>query len=147
MSGASVGVRQPPTSFTTLSSDASTAVPGQPVTLTATVTLAGGGVPTGFVTFYQGVTELGTATLVGGLATLITSALTSGDQAITAVYSGALAGVDVAGDLDQFVQFVPVVTLTSDFDPANIGQTVMSERADGQSDASALRLGNCSWAE
>ena len=44
--------------------------------------------PTGIMTFYDGTTEIGTATLSGYSATFTTTALTAGAHSITAVYSG-----------------------------------------------------------
>ena len=59
---------------TTLASSTNPSVFGQSVTFTATVTPASGnGTPTGSVTFYDGSTALGTATLSGKNATLKTS--------------------------------------------------------------------------
>ena len=43
---------------------------------------------TGAVTFYDGTSQIGTASMSGGSATLTTSALPAGPQSITAVYSG-----------------------------------------------------------
>jgi Bacterial Ig-like domain (group 3) len=64
------------------------AVYGQTVTFTATVT-APGGTPAGMVTFSDGGTVLGTAALDGsGHATLTTSSLAVGADAITASYGG-----------------------------------------------------------
>lgn len=73
--------------------------PGQLVTLTATVTPAvaptanGEQNPTGTVTFYQGLTALGSAPLAASLnntavASLATGKLAGGQASITAVYSG-----------------------------------------------------------
>ncbi|MFP5235015.1 MAG: Ig-like domain repeat protein [Acidobacteriota bacterium] len=73
--------------------------PGQLVTLTATVTPAiaptanGEQNPTGTVTFYQGLTALGSAPLAASLnnssvASLPTGKLAGGQASITAVYSG-----------------------------------------------------------
>lgn len=73
--------------------------PGQLVTLNATVSPAipptanGEQNPTGTVTFYQGLTALGSAPLVASLnntavASLATGKLTGGQASITAVYSG-----------------------------------------------------------
>jgi hypothetical protein len=66
--------------------------PGQAVTLTATVTGASGGAPTGTVTFYDGGTALGTANLApggsGSQATLTISTLAGGPHSITASYGG-----------------------------------------------------------
>jgi hypothetical protein len=79
----------PVTTSTNLTSSANPAAAGTPVTFTATIT-SGSGTPTGSVTFKDGATNLGTATLAGGIATLSTSALTVGTHSITAVYAGNL---------------------------------------------------------
>jgi hypothetical protein len=78
----------PMATTTALSADVSPAVVGQTVNLTATVTRAAG-IPTGTVTFLDGSTVLGTATLDGtGTASLAVTFTTAGDHALTAVYSG-----------------------------------------------------------
>ena len=76
---------------TTLASSASSSVYGQSVTFTATAAAipAAAGPPTGTVTFLDGSTVLGTATLSGGTATFATSSLTAGSDSITAQYGGA----------------------------------------------------------
>ncbi len=67
---------------------------GQPVTFTATVVRAvsgiapGAGTPTGAVEFFNGSTSLGSVSLTGFTATLLTSALGIGSNSITAVYRG-----------------------------------------------------------
>jgi hypothetical protein len=63
---------------------------GQSVTLTAKVTAAapGSGTPTGTVAFYDGTIKLGTGTLCNGVATLTTTALHVGSNALTVVYGG-----------------------------------------------------------
>ena len=72
---------------TILSSSVTTSAFGAGVTFTATVA---GGTPTGSVLFYNGTTELGTATLNGGgQATLSTSGLPVGWNPITARYLGS----------------------------------------------------------
>jgi len=75
---------------TSLSVSPSTSIAGTSVKLTASImpTLSGG-TPTGTVTFYNGMTKLGTGTLSGSTATLTTSALPVGSDSITAVYGGA----------------------------------------------------------
>lgn len=70
-----------------LASDPNPSVNGDAVTLTATVTSASGS-PSGSVTFTDGPTQLGTATLVGNTATLLTSALAGGTHTLTASYAG-----------------------------------------------------------
>jgi alpha-tubulin suppressor-like RCC1 family protein len=62
---------------------------GQQVTLTATVTPATGGPPTGSVTFSDGTTVLGTTGLVAGVAQLTTSSLTAGTHLLGASYGGS----------------------------------------------------------
>jgi hypothetical protein len=82
-----VGIFNGPSSSTTsLSLSASSTPFGQPVTLTANVV---GSNPTGSVTFLDGSTSLGTATLNNlGTATLTTSALAVGSHSLTASYGG-----------------------------------------------------------
>lgn len=70
---------------TTLKSSATNVVYGDSVTLTATVASSSA---TGTVTFYEGSTELGTATLVGGVATYTTTDLAEGTETIEAEYGG-----------------------------------------------------------
>jgi hypothetical protein len=60
-----------------------------PITLTATVTSATSGVPTGTVQFFNGAASLGTSAVnASGVATLLVSTLPLGVDSITAVYSG-----------------------------------------------------------
>jgi autotransporter-associated beta strand protein len=75
---------------TSLALNPTTSVFGQPVTFTATVTSAGAGTPTGTVTFLEGTTTLGTATLnSSGVATFTpTTPLSVGSHPITASYGG-----------------------------------------------------------
>jgi len=75
---------------TTVTASSKQSVFGQSVTFTATVTAKspGSGTPTGQVTFMDGSTQLGNATLSGGTATLTTSSLSVGNHAITVVYGG-----------------------------------------------------------
>jgi uncharacterized repeat protein (TIGR01451 family)/uncharacterized delta-60 repeat protein len=61
---------------------------GESVTFTATVT-SSSGTPTGSVEFFDGATSMGTSSLSGGSAMLMSSALTAGSRSITAVYAGA----------------------------------------------------------
>ena len=69
---------------------ATTAVMGQTIIFTAAVSpqFPGGGTPTGSVTFYNGATDLGSATLIGSTATLLVDDLPVGTDAITASYNG-----------------------------------------------------------
>jgi hypothetical protein len=77
---------------TALSSSANPSVVGQPVTFTATVSPNPPGAwltPTGTVTFSDGGSPIGTATLdASGTATITTSSLPAGAHTITASYGG-----------------------------------------------------------
>jgi type VI protein secretion system component Hcp len=73
---------------TTLAPSATTLNFGQPVTFTAFVTSSQGSVSGGTVTFWDGLSPLGTVALSGGSASLTTT-LPVGGHSITAAYSGA----------------------------------------------------------
>lgn len=74
---------------TTVMSSFNPSALGQSVTFKATV-VSTVGTPSGTVQFKDGATDLGTAALnASGVATLTTSALTSGNHPITATYNGA----------------------------------------------------------
>lgn len=74
---------------TTASIDSSLnpSVGGQAVTFTVTVT-GTGGPPPGGVEFFDGATSLGSAPLIGGAASLTTSAPQPGARSVTGVYTG-----------------------------------------------------------
>ncbi len=76
---------------TTLIAPAAPVIAGQALTLTATVTTSppSGTTPTGgSVTFMDGNTTLGPATLISGIASLQCVSLPAGTQVLTAMYSG-----------------------------------------------------------
>jgi len=68
-----------------LSATPNPAIPGQSVSLGATVT---GSNPTGTVTFKDGTTTLGTASVASGVATLSVTFAATGSHSLTAVYAG-----------------------------------------------------------
>jgi Bacterial Ig-like domain (group 3)/FG-GAP-like repeat/Abnormal spindle-like microcephaly-assoc'd, ASPM-SPD-2-Hydin/FG-GAP repeat len=72
---------------TALTSSINPSAFGQSVALTAAITSLTG-TPTGTVSFLDGGTQLGTSTVSGGVATLVTSSLAANSHSITAVYSG-----------------------------------------------------------
>src|SRR6058998_3984313 len=77
---------------TTLSSTPNPSTAGQGVTLTATVlpVAPATGVPTGSVSFRDGTTTIGSATLgATGTASIVVSTLTAGSHSLTAAYAGA----------------------------------------------------------
>ena len=100
---------------TTLSVSPAAAILGSPSVFTAKVTPASGTEsPSGTVTFSSGGVSLGTASLVSGSATLTTSLLPVGPQAITAIYGGDTAytgSTSSAANLD--VTFSSVLTVTA----------------------------------
>ena len=72
-------------STTTLAANPSQSRVGQTVTFTATVTPAGA---TGTVLFFNGSTQIGSATIAAGQAVFSTSALPKGTHSIRANYQG-----------------------------------------------------------
>ncbi|WP_416797416.1 Ig-like domain repeat protein [Ciceribacter azotifigens] len=72
----------------TITLAASDTAPSLGASVTFTATLAGGASPGGTVTFKDGATTLGSATISGTTATFATDALTVGAHSITAVYGG-----------------------------------------------------------
>ena len=80
----------PATTGTTVASSGNPSVAGQPVTFTSTVTAAGGGTPTGSVTFFDDDTPLATTPLgSNGVATYTAPSLSVGSHPITAAYLGS----------------------------------------------------------
>jgi Glycoside hydrolase family 44/Bacterial Ig-like domain (group 3) len=73
---------------TTLAASAATAVSGQPITLTAAVSPASG---TGTITFLDGGTSIGSASLTAGKGMLALSTLSVGSHSLSAAYSGDAA--------------------------------------------------------
>ena len=111
---------------TTVSSSAISAVSGQSVRLTATVT-GSTATPTGTVVFKDGATTLGSGTVDGsGNATLTTSALAVGSHAITASYGGAVGfKASTSPPLSQVVGKAATVTnIVSSGSPSVFGQPV-----------------------
>lgn len=80
----------PAATTTTITSSSSTFQPGQSLTLTAQVKSATTGTPTGSVSFYDGSTLLGTASLGNGAASYTVSSLAAGaTHSFTAAYAGS----------------------------------------------------------
>jgi len=99
---------------------------GQSVTFTATVTAASG-TPTGTVIFYDGSSQLGSATLANGKASFSTSSLSAGSHSITAAYQGSDAfAPSTSAPLNQVVNGTKTTTtLVSSLNPSVFGQTVI----------------------
>ncbi len=112
---------------TTLVSNLNPSTVNQAVTFTATVTGTGTTQnPTGMVTFLDGTAVIGTGTLSGGRATLMTSLLNAGAHTVTARYEGdANFTTSTSMGLSQTVnKGSTTTTLTSDPNPSGQGQTV-----------------------
>ncbi|WP_429634812.1 beta strand repeat-containing protein [Tunturiibacter psychrotolerans] len=106
-------VAAPPAATTTaLTASSTTLTTGQTVTLTAAV--SGAGSPTGIVSFKDGGSTIGSATLSAGKAAFSTAALGAGSHTITAVYAGD------SGDPSSTSSTI-VVTVTQ---PAPIGTSI-----------------------
>ena len=113
---------------TTVATSASPSVFGQSVTFTATVVQGSGStIPTGNVTFTNGATTLGTATLdSAGKATLSTSTLAvGGPYTITASYGASGSFTASSGTINQTVNKASTTsTVSATPNPSVYGQSV-----------------------
>jgi uncharacterized repeat protein (TIGR03803 family) len=114
------------TTSTALASNLNPSTYGQSVTWTATVSSAGGPIPTGTVTFKNGTATLGTTAINIGVATITKSTLSAGTSTITASYNGdAASKKSTSPALQQVVgQATSTTTILSSVNPSNVGQTV-----------------------
>jgi hypothetical protein len=112
---------------TALASSSNPSVFGQSVMFRATVSVVspGAGTPTGSVEFFDGASSLGTSPLNNGNATFSTSALSAGNHAVKAAYSGDTSFAGSSGSLTQKVWYnfsgflAPLSKSTS-----NLGSTI-----------------------
>jgi streptogramin lyase len=112
---------------TGLAIDVSAPAVGQAIHLTATVTSAAG-TPGGTVTFFDGSTALGTASLdAGGQATLPSVLRTAGSHTLSAVFNGtaAFAPSRSAALPETVSQDATTTTLTASANPAPVGQQLV----------------------
>jgi uncharacterized repeat protein (TIGR01451 family) len=128
-------------STTTLVSSPNPSTFGQAVTLTATVSPAAA---SGKVTFYDGVTVLGTGTLSGGKAALVTG-LSSGNRLLRAYYAGD--GNFAAGTSETVSQevvvlpqngFLPAVSIAAGNGPNAVA--VGDFNGDGKADLALVNV-------
>jgi hypothetical protein len=116
------------TSTTTVSSSLNPSIFSQSVTFTATVSDGSGSgfpTPTGTVTFLDGASTLGTASLSGGTASFTTSSLSLGTHTITVQYGGDSNSSTSSGVLSQTVnKFTTSTTVTSSVNPSALTQSV-----------------------
>ncbi|HVS40076.1 MAG TPA: Ig-like domain repeat protein [Gemmataceae bacterium] len=119
--------------YLTTTGVASTANPstfGQAVTFTANVTdVSNIGTPTGTVEFFDGATDLGAGSALGGggvsaTSTLTISNLPAGDDAIQALYTGTGVFADSSGSMTQAVDAVTSTAAGSNVNPSTAGKAV-----------------------
>ncbi len=98
----------------TLTSSAASDPFNSSLTFNVTVTGSGGGTPTGSVAFYDGSTQLGTATLdANATAAFTTTTLQAGSHTVTAVYSGDTTFASSTSSLTETItQATPTVTVS-----------------------------------
>lgn len=105
----------PPGTTTSLFSTPNPSNLGDPVTFSANVASSSSGTPTGTVTFQEGSTTLGSATLSGQSAMLTLNTLPVGSHDVTATYAGdgTFAGSTSNHDIQTVVQPPPPPPVTS----------------------------------
>jgi hypothetical protein len=138
---------QPGGTSTALTVSTSPAVFGQSITLTATVTATGtapNNTPTGTVTFFNGTTSLGSATLnASGVATLTLAAQPPGALSITANYGGDKhfrGSVSAAAAVQVNVQETNGV-----FDPSTATWYLRNSNSPGAPDITPFQYGGSGW--
>jgi hypothetical protein len=114
------------TTTTTLVSSPNPSAYGQRVTFFATVS-SSSGTPTGTVSFFEGVTQIGSGTLENGSASFSLHWLELGSHSITATYEGSLQfSVSTSNTIDQIVQVAATTTtVTSSRNPCGPNQAVI----------------------
>ena len=130
------GTGQPNTTTTKLTANPNPVVVGHALTLTVHVNPTFKGTPTGTVTFYDGATVLGTASLSAGMVQFVTTSLTAGSHTLTAVYGGdaVFQGSTSPAVTEQVNQEIATVSVVSSGSPVYVFQDVVftaSVSADG----------------
>jgi hypothetical protein len=133
---------------TVVTSSSATSTYHDQVTFTATVSAAapGVGTPTGSVTFFDGMANLGTRALSSGQASIDISSLTGGSHTITAVYNDDANFVtSTSGNFTQTVNAAATTTVVeSDNSPSTYGDQV-TFTATVSSDAGLVGAGTVSF--
>jgi hypothetical protein len=119
-----------PATMTTTSvmSSSPTAVVGDPITFTATVSPIGAAIiPTGTLTFYDGASPLGAPVILsGGVAMFTTSALSAGSHDIAAQYTpdGNFSASTSSTATQTIDQAATTTSLTSSSNPGALGEAL-----------------------
>jgi len=129
-----------------VSSSANPSTFGQAVTLSATIQAAFGGSATGTITFLDGTTSLGTATVSSNAAQLSLSSLSAGSHSITAKYNGDtnFSGSTSAALTQTVNQASTTIAVASSTNPSGFGQAV-TLTASVQSSSSGTPTGNVTF--
>jgi hypothetical protein len=107
---------------TALAASPNPAALGSTITLSATVTPS---TATGAVTFFDGSTNLGTANLVSGVATLSVTSLTLGTHSLTASYAGAAGfGSSTSPTVTETIRNGSTTALSVNPPASQLGQAV-----------------------
>jgi hypothetical protein len=111
---------------TSLLSDINPSATSQLITLTAHVTSPLPGIPAGTVTFFDGITSLGTVSLnISANASLSTSTFTLGLHHLTATYNGnSIYDVSTSSEVGQYVKGTSTTVVFSNNNPSVQGQSV-----------------------
>jgi hypothetical protein len=121
-------VNQAPTT-TAVTSSANPSSYGQALTFTASVATSFGGSPTGTITFFDGATQIGSASVSGGFARFTTgaTALNAGAHSIVASYSGDanFTGSSSAAWSQTVNAVATATTLVSNLNPSVFGQLII----------------------
>ena len=108
----------------TLTSSVNPSPSNQAVIFTATVG-GGSGRATGYVTFMDGASSLGTYSLTNGSVSVTETAPVAGNHPITAAYSGDANFQPGLAALTQAVSQATTTTLASNGNPANVNQSIL----------------------
>ncbi len=138
-------------STTVVTSSVNPSTYGTPVTFVATVTSSSGIAPTGVVTFLDGGTQIGTATLAGtsGAGTFTTSSLTAGTHAITVSYPGdPNSGPGTSAPIIQVVNLTATSTgLGANPNPGIAGKAVVLTAVVKPAAGAAIVTGNVTFSD
>jgi uncharacterized protein (TIGR03437 family) len=140
----STNVNSLSTSVSTPAVTSGTPAPGQPITLSATVT--GEGALTGTLTFRDNGSPLGVAAIDGSGTASIAATLAAGAHSITASYSGdVFNGASTSAPLFLNLRAASTTTLSSSLNPATPGAALTFTATVAAPSASAVPTGSVTF--